>query len=117
MGNQMLLMRLNQTEYIATSVICELEYLAFPGLSQEDKWLFDQFRTQIQVVDLCSDDEALKEQILSLRCGKNLKLPDAIIAASAMQKQCILLTADKQLLNHAGVRTESIQFPGGVSGS
>jgi hypothetical protein len=106
-GNQELLTLLNQADYVATSVICELEYLVFPGLADEDKKLFEQFRAQVDVTDLCSEDTQLKEKILELRSEKKMKLPDAIIAASAMQNNCALLTADKKLLIHAGINSKS----------
>ena len=105
-GNRILLEMLNQAEFVATSVICELEYLAFSDLPDEDKELFEQFKDQVYVTDLCSTDARLKEQILALRTEKKLKLPDAIISASAMIQRSVLLTEDKQLLNHAGISTE-----------
>ena len=106
-GNNNLLEKLNQADHVATSVICELEYLAFPGLPDEDKELFEQFLEKVNVVDLISGDSQLKEQILRLRTEKKLKLPDAIIAGSAMSQDCVVLTEDKQLLNHEGVCSES----------
>ena len=107
-GNRELLEKLNQAAYVATSVICELEYFAFPNLADEDKELFEQFRPQVDVTDLCSADTQLKEKISELRSQKNLKLPDAIIAASALQNDCILLTADQNLLHHPGIKTENL---------
>ena len=106
-GDQTLLEKLNQADYVATSVICELEYLAFPDLADEDKELFEQFRRKVCVADLCSGDVKLKKTILRLRSEKKIKLPDAIIAASAMIQNSVLLTEDKQLLNHAGIYSES----------
>ncbi|AKJ65537.1 PIN domain-containing protein [Kiritimatiella glycovorans] len=105
-GNNNLLEILNGADYVATFVICELEYLAFPGLPDEDKALFGQFREKVNVVDLASANRQLKEQILTLRTEKNLKLPDAVIAGSAMNQDCILLTEDKKLLSHEGIRSE-----------
>jgi len=106
-GDSNLLELLNEADYVATSVICELEYLAFPGLPDEDKVLFEQLLEQVHVTDLCSGDSRLKEQILRLRAEKKIKLPDAIIAASAMNQNSVLLTDDKQLLTHAGICAES----------
>jgi tRNA(fMet)-specific endonuclease VapC len=105
-GCHELLELLNHADYVATSVICELEYLAFPDLPDEDKELFEQFRAQVEITDVCSGDTQLKEKIIGLRSEKKMKLPDAIIAASAMQNDCALLTADTQLLNHAGINTK-----------
>lgn len=109
-GSRELLELLNQADYVATSVICELEYLAFPGLADEDKALFEQFSEQVEVTHLCSGDIQLKKLILALRSEKKLKLPDAIIAASAMQKDCTLITADDELLKHSGIKTKNINL-------
>ena len=106
-GNRKLLTLLNQADYVATSVICELEYLAFPDLADEDKELFEEFRKKVCVADLCSGDTPLMEKILQVRLEKKVKLPDAIIAASAMNQNSILLTEDTQLLSHAGICSES----------
>ena len=106
-GNRNLLKMLNQAEYVSTSVICELEYLAFPGLAEEDKELFEEFRSKVDVADLCAGDTQLKRTILHLRSQKKIKLPDAIIAACSITRSCVLLTEDKQLLNHAGVDSET----------
>ena len=88
---------------VLTSVICELEFLAFPKLSRQDKRLFGEFMKRVTVVDVCSSDSALKERLLEFRATRRLKLPDAIIVASASVHQCTLLTADGQLLNIEGV--------------
>lgn len=106
-GNRTLLELLNQAEYVSTSVICELEYLAFPGLAEEDKALFEEFRSKVDVADLCAGDTQLKKTILQLRSEKKIKLPDAIIAACAISRGCVLLTEDKQLINHAGIDSRS----------
>ena len=42
-GNRELLALLMDAEYVATSVICELEFLSFPLLLEEDAALFSQF--------------------------------------------------------------------------
>jgi tRNA(fMet)-specific endonuclease VapC len=106
-GNCNLLELLNQADYVATSVICELEYLAFPDLPDEDRALFEQFRTKVHIADLCSGDTPLRAEILQLRADRKIKLPDAIIAASARNQNCILVTEDKLLLGHEAIRSQS----------
>ncbi len=106
-GNRKLLKLLNHADDVATSVICELEYLAFPDLPDADRELFEQFRAKVHVIDLCSGDTPLRAQILKLRSGRKMKLPDAIIASSAMNHNSILLTEDKLLLSHEDVRSQS----------
>lgn len=99
-GNQNLKNTLNDAEFIATSVICELEFLSFPGLPSEDKELLRSLLSFIEVVDIEASDETLKTTIVELRASKKLKLPDAIIAASAFSVSCTLLTNDNRLLKH-----------------
>jgi predicted nucleic acid-binding protein len=97
-GNREIVSILTSADYVATSVICELEFLAFPALSLNDQKLLQQLLLDIDVVDLTTEDRRLKETILEFRAMK-LKLPDAIIAASATTVSSILVTADRQLLN------------------
>lgn len=99
-GNQELENTLNKAEYVATSVVCELEFLSLPGLPDEDKELLRELLSLIEVIDLGTNDENLKMAIINLRATKRLKLPDAIIAASAETVSCTLLTADDRLLKH-----------------
>lgn len=105
-GNVELLNTLDGATYVATSVICELEFLSFPGLSEKDKQLFQSFLTRISVIDVCTGDVQLKERIQDLRREKKLKLPDAVIAASAAVHACLLVTADKYLLKLPGLAVQ-----------
>jgi predicted nucleic acid-binding protein len=105
-GNVELLNTLDGATYVATSVICELGFLSFPGLSEKDKQLFQSFLTRISVIDVCTGDVQLKERIQDLRREKMLKLPDAVIAASAAVHACLLVTADKHLLKLPGLAVQ-----------
>ncbi len=98
-GNCELLALLSDAEYVATSIICELEFLSFPALPEEDAMLFRQFSKRVEMVDLASGDLSLKNRILEIRSARKLKLPDAIIVASSAISGCTLITADRQLLN------------------
>ncbi len=97
-GNKELLTLLFDADYVATSIICELEFLSFPSLPREDAELFRQFLEQIDVINLTAEDLLLKDKIIELRATRKLKLPDAIIAASSAISECSLITADQQLL-------------------
>jgi hypothetical protein len=50
----------------------------------------------VEVVGLAADDTALTEQIIAVRQQYRLKLPDAVIAAMAIQKDAALVTADRE---------------------
>ena len=108
-GNRDLLNILSDAVYVATSIICELEFLSFPGLSDEDRLLFQRFLARVDVVDLCSGDDMLKGKVLALRAEKKLKLPDAVIAASSAVHACILLTAYSHLLKTPSLMVRGYQ--------
>jgi len=106
-GNSDLIKMLSGASYVATSVICVLEFTCFSGLTAKDKRLFQTFLKRVDVVDLCSDDKALMETITSLRSSTKLKLPDSIIVASSACHSCVLLTADSRLLTLANISTQT----------
>lgn len=109
-GNDELLALLGKAEYVATSIICELEFFSYSGLPEEDKMLFRELRERIRVIDLCSGHENLNEQICQIRMEKQLKLPDAIILASSITEKCTLLTADKKMLSVGGEYAQSYEL-------
>lgn len=79
---------------IFISIISELEFKSFTNLSESDRRLFDSFTSMIDVYDLQSSNNTLKNKIIELRNTYRLKLPDAIIAASAIINNATLVTAD-----------------------
>jgi predicted nucleic acid-binding protein len=106
-GDSTLLSLLHEADYIATSIICELEFLSFPALSEQDAHLFKQLLSQIEVIDLTSNNPLFKQHIIQIRSTKKIKLPDAIIVATAIQTNCLLLTNDQQLLALPEIETRS----------
>lgn len=57
--------------------------------------MFDEFASGINIIDLLATNEGLKSKIIEMRNHYRLKLPDAIIAASAIVNDIVLITADK----------------------
>ena len=98
-GNNQLLQHLQGAEWIGISVINQIEFLAFPGLNDEDRLLFSQFLRRIDVVGLMPEQIELIDLVIKLRQQYRIKLPDAIIAATAIQFKASLVTADNQLQN------------------
>jgi len=96
-GNKELFELSQSAEWIGISVITQIEFLAFSGLSNEDKQLFSQFLQRIDVIELTPKQNELIDLIIKLRQQYRVKLPDAIIAATALQHKASLVTADKQL--------------------
>ena len=81
---------------IFISIINELEFKSFSNLSLNDMKLFDAFVAGVTVLDLQASNITLKSKIIEIRNIYKLKLPDAIIAASAIINNAVLVTADKE---------------------
>lgn len=90
-----------QAQWLGVSVINVLEFLGFDGLTDADRDLFAVFLSRVAVVDLAYENSALMALIADIRKRKAVKLPDAIVAASAALCQAILVTNDAQLLKLA----------------
>lgn len=74
------------------SGITEIEILSSPRLNPVEKKLIREFIRQTTVIDLLTP---IKEIAIQLRLSKTLKLPDAIIAATALHLDFPLLSYDK----------------------
>ena len=93
-GNLSLVEILKSSEWIGISVISEIEFLANPDLDENDKAIFASFINRIEVIDLNHNEIALLELILKIRKNAKIKLPDAIIAGTAIHNQAKLITSD-----------------------
>ena len=93
-GNKELIAVLGAADFIATSIVAEMEYLSFSGLTDADVALYQAFRGRIQVYDVPSTDTAFTQLVVKARKEHGLKLPDAIIAGTAIAKGLTVLTAD-----------------------
>jgi tRNA(fMet)-specific endonuclease VapC len=93
-GNKALAERLEQADWIGISIISQLEFLVFPKLSKEDEGLFDAFAARVEVVGLTDSQRELLSRIIELRRTHKLKLPDAIIAGTALYYEATLITGD-----------------------
>ncbi|GAA6615179.1 type II toxin-antitoxin system VapC family toxin [Scytonema sp. NUACC26] len=95
-GNSQLIQLLQNAYWIAVSVISQIEFLAFPGLSQNDSQLFQQFLQRVEIVGLVASDAVLIEKIIKIRQQYRLKLPDAVIAATVFHNSASLVTTDRE---------------------
>ena len=96
-GNKKIQTKLEKADWIGISVISQIEFLAFDKLKNEDKILFNNLCNKIEILGIDSSETILIKKIISIRKKYNLKLPDAIIIATALNSQANLVTADKQL--------------------
>lgn len=93
-GNHELAARLETADYVGISVVTYLEFLAFDGLSDTDRKVFESFATRVEIVPLSHDDKKLITLTLNLRSIHRIKLPDAIIGATAISRGALLITND-----------------------
>ncbi len=95
-GNAQLTQLLQNASWIGVSVISQIEFMVFSGLSQADLQIFQQFLERVEIIGLEANDRALIEKIIDIRQQYRLKLPDAVIAAMAIQNSASLVTADQE---------------------
>ena len=105
-GNRELALLLEQAEFIGISIVTYLEFLAFDGLTDADRDCFAAFCKRIHVVPLSIDDSGLLRQTLDLRSRHRLKLPDAIIGATALASKALLITNDAHF---SGIQSLTVQ--------
>ncbi len=96
-GNQQVLQQLQTSEWIGISIISQLEFLSFLGLTEGDREVFEQFLKRVEVIGLDPSQSNLIELAIQLRQQSRISLPDVIIAATAMHANAALITADQQL--------------------
>ena len=90
------------------SVISEIELFCKHEMTQlEEDNLRAFISERMPVIELSN---AVKQEAIKLRRNTKQKLPDCIIAASAIILDAVLLTADKRLLNSSfpGLRMQNI---------
>ncbi len=102
-GNNLLVQQLQDAEWVGISIISQIEFMAFSGLSEQDLQCFKQFLQRVDVVGLESNQTELIDLIIQIRQQYRLKLPDAMIVATAIQCHARLVTTDSQLKNLANV--------------
>lgn len=93
-GNAPIRTLVEEADFLAVSVICQLEFLAYPGLTDDEAQAFAELLTQFEVFDLMASDTELIRETLAFRTGSGLKLPDAIIAATALVNGCEIVSND-----------------------
>ncbi len=114
-GNQAFNAELQKSEWVGISVISQIEFLAFPALPEPDRQLFETFCRRVDIINLSSDDKTLLKDILHFRINYKIKLPDAIIAASALQNDAMLVTEDTDFNSISELQVISVKsFSDGV---
>lgn len=84
---------------LIVSIVTEIELLAFGELTPEQQTTIMTFLSGVTVVDL---SQAIKSDAIWMRLA-GLRLPDAVIAATAAVHGAVLLTHDARLLKAPGI--------------
>jgi predicted nucleic acid-binding protein len=92
---------------LLTSIIVRMELLAKPNLPTDEERHIREFLNDLTIVPL---DETVEQKAIEIRRATSTKLPDSIIAATAVVLDAILLTDDAMLLKLSwpGLRSRSI---------
>ena len=89
------------------SIITEIELLSFPDLSASEE---EKIRDLLRLFNRVHLTDAVRDETIRLRRKNRLKLPDAIVAASALIYDAILLTNDQAFSSINGLAVESLQL-------
>ena len=80
---------------ILISFITKIELLSYKGVAEEEKKIGEL----LSYCNILLIDDDLINKTIDIRRNHGLKLPDAIIAASAIKKGAVLITSDGGITN------------------
>ena len=106
-GNPSLIKMVEDSDFLAISVISKLEFLSYPDLTEDEKNAFSELLEDLTVFDLMASDSALMQETVAMRIGGGLKLPDAVIAATALVNDCEVITNDTHFAHQKRVRART----------
>jgi hypothetical protein len=91
---------------VCISVITEIELLSFSKLTHSEESKIKSLLSKLNVVML---DAAIKDKTIYIRRQYSLKTPDAIIAATAICNNAIIVTDDKVLSRIKNIKVMDLQ--------
>ncbi len=89
------------------SVISELEVLAYPDITLEEETQAQLLLKELDEIELTED---VKAQTIALCRKYRMKLPDAIIAATALVQDATLLTNDDRLRKISDLTCQTMEI-------
>jgi len=78
------------------SVITEMELLSYPLLKSDEETEIYSFLSDVSIVNL---NQEIKQSAIALRRQYQVKLPDAVVAATAQHLKAELFTNDFKILS------------------
>ena len=106
-GNLSLIKMVEGSDFLAISVISKLEFLSYPDLTEDEKNAFSELLEDLTVFDLTASDDALMQEAVAMRIDGGLKLPDAVIAATALVNHCEVITNDAHFAHQKRVQART----------
>lgn len=97
---------LNNEYNIFISIISEIELLCYPKITSEEENIIKDFLNNINIINL---DKYIKHETIAIKREISIKLPDAIILATAKVNNLILLTQDECILKYNGYKNIEIK--------
>ncbi len=104
MGEKIDILALPEGEFYI-SFVTELELLSYPSLSTQEEQRIKKLLSEIPIIDIY---QKIKDQTIQFRRRHQLKLPDAIIVATALFLNATLITNDMGLQSIREIRVQSI---------
>ena len=92
---------------IFISFITELELLSKPGITNSEKKIIKSFLNDCTIYDINS---LVKDKVIELKQSAKIKLPDAIIAATALWLNVPLVSADTDMRRIKSLNLISIEI-------
>ena len=89
------------------SIISEMELLSYPQLDEAAQSKIAEFLSAIAIIELTGP---VKELAILLRRKHQLKLPDAIVAATALSLGAVLITNDTKLRRIPGLSCQELEL-------
>jgi len=87
------------------SFITGLELLSYPVIQEEEIKKIEDFLKLVNIIDISGE---IKSRSVILRKKYRLRLPDAIICATAFVQNCIFVTNDKHLLKITEIQVKNL---------
>lgn len=87
----------DDTKTYVISVISYMETLGFAFETIREKEFVQRLLSLFQIVYI---DKPIADKVIDLRQQKKMKLPDAIIAATALEKRCVFVTRNVDDFKH-----------------
>jgi len=75
------------------SIITEIELLSYKNITAKEKQQIKEFIGELLIVNI---NDEVKFRTIEVKKHSNIKLPDSIIAATAITLQLAFVTSDKQ---------------------